>query len=200
MIKKVFKITEINISEIKDINLSGKPKQYTSRVQQKINKKMGYNCGYVFQKKPNRSGNLKKKGLGYNQPKNYKNEKVYKPKTVFVLGTTTEAEKEQAFRRQTNQEFLAKKQEDMKNRVAQKPTETRTCFQCKTVGHIVRNCPKAIQKKQGVSGKLKEKVVEKTELTTKKFEGFQNSTFEVGECSKNVLKRQENVKKSKMGC
>ncbi|KAF5798471.1 putative transcription factor interactor and regulator CCHC(Zn) family [Helianthus annuus] len=129
-----------------------------------------------------------------------KKSKTKEDDEVKIFGTTTEAEKEQAFRRQTNQEFLAKKQEDMKNRVAQKPTETRTCFQCKTVGHIVRNCPKAIQKKQGVSGKLKEKVVEKTELTTKKFEGFQNSTFEVGECSKNVLKRQENVKKSKMGC
>ncbi|KAJ0715651.1 putative transcription factor interactor and regulator CCHC(Zn) family [Helianthus annuus] len=110
---------------------------------------------------------------------------------------TTEAEKEQAFRRQTNQEFLAKKQEDMKKRVAQKPTETRTCFQCKTVGHIARNCSKAIQTKQEVSSKLKEKVVEKTELTTKKFTGFENSTFEVGECSKNVLKRKENVKNQK---
>ncbi|KAJ0451725.1 putative transcription factor interactor and regulator CCHC(Zn) family [Helianthus annuus] len=46
MIQKFFKITEINISEIKDLNLNGKPKQYTSRDQQRINKKMGYNCGY----------------------------------------------------------------------------------------------------------------------------------------------------------
>ncbi|MCG5051306.1 hypothetical protein L2164_21825, partial [Pectobacterium brasiliense] len=40
MIKKVFKITEINISEIKDLNLIGKPKKYTSREQQRMNKKM----------------------------------------------------------------------------------------------------------------------------------------------------------------
>ena len=33
MIKKVFKMTEINISEIKDLNLTGKSKKYTSRVQ-----------------------------------------------------------------------------------------------------------------------------------------------------------------------
>ena len=129
MIQKVFKITEINIYEIKDINLIGKPKQYTSRDQQRINKKMGYNCGYSFQKKQNHNGNCKKKGLGFNQPKNYKNKKVYKPKTVFVSGKSTEAKKEQSFRKQTNQEFLAKKQEDMQKRVAQKPTETRTCFQ-----------------------------------------------------------------------
>ncbi|KAJ0734714.1 putative transcription factor interactor and regulator CCHC(Zn) family [Helianthus annuus] len=33
MIKKVFKMTEINISEIKDLNLTKKPEKYTSRVQ-----------------------------------------------------------------------------------------------------------------------------------------------------------------------
>ncbi|KAJ0467046.1 hypothetical protein HanIR_Chr14g0678891 [Helianthus annuus] len=102
MIQKVFKITEINISKIKDLNLIGKLKQYTSRDQQRINKKMGYNCGYSFQKKQNHNRNFKKKGLGFNQPKNYKNEKIYKPKTVFVSGKTTEAEKEQSFRKQTN--------------------------------------------------------------------------------------------------
>ncbi|KAJ0441356.1 hypothetical protein HanIR_Chr16g0796781 [Helianthus annuus] len=41
MIKKVFKLTEINISEIKDLNLTDKPKKYTSRVQQRLNKKKG---------------------------------------------------------------------------------------------------------------------------------------------------------------
>ena len=48
MIKKVFKMTEINISEIKDLNLTGKPKKYTSRVQQRLNKKKGYNSGSRF--------------------------------------------------------------------------------------------------------------------------------------------------------
>ncbi|KAJ0457466.1 hypothetical protein HanIR_Chr15g0774041 [Helianthus annuus] len=33
LIKKVFKLTEINISEIKDLCLNAKPKKYTSRVQ-----------------------------------------------------------------------------------------------------------------------------------------------------------------------
>ena len=99
MIQKVFKITKINISKIKDLNLSGKTKQYTSRKQQRINKKMGYNCGYSFQKKPNHNRNFKKKGLGFVPAKNYKNEKMYKPKTMFVSGKTTEAEKEQSFRK-----------------------------------------------------------------------------------------------------
>ncbi|KAF5813679.1 putative transcription factor interactor and regulator CCHC(Zn) family [Helianthus annuus] len=41
MIKKVFKLTEINISEIKDLNLSAKPKPYTSRIKQRVNKNVG---------------------------------------------------------------------------------------------------------------------------------------------------------------
>ncbi|KAJ0600493.1 hypothetical protein HanIR_Chr03g0117201 [Helianthus annuus] len=102
MIQKVFKITEINISEIKDFNLNGKSKQYTSRDQQRINKKMGYNCGYSFKKKPNHNRNHKKKGLGFIPPKNYKNEKIYKSKNMFVSGKTSEADKEKSFRNQTN--------------------------------------------------------------------------------------------------
>ncbi|KAJ0600012.1 putative transcription factor interactor and regulator CCHC(Zn) family [Helianthus annuus] len=177
MIQKVFKITEINISEIKDLNLIGKPKQYTSRDQQRINKKMGYNCGYSFQKKPNQNRSYKKKGLGFVPPKNYINEKMYKPKTMFVLGKTTEAEKEQSFRKQTNQEFLAKKQEELKKNEVPKKIEKRICFQCKTVGHVAKNCLKTFKQKQEDSCKMKEKVVEKTELSTRKFTGFENSTF-----------------------
>ncbi|MFS7927079.1 putative transcription factor interactor and regulator CCHC(Zn) family [Helianthus anomalus] len=141
---------------------------------------MGYNCGYSFQKKPNHNRNFKKKGLGFVPPKNYKNEKVYKPKTVFVSGNTSEAEKEQAFRNQTNKEFLAKKQDEKKKSFVQEKIETRTCYQCKTGGHIAMNCPKTFRPKQEVSDKLKKKIVEKTELTTKKFTGFENSTFEIG--------------------
>ncbi|KAJ0880815.1 putative transcription factor interactor and regulator CCHC(Zn) family [Helianthus annuus] len=140
---------------------------------------------------------LKKKGLGFIPPKNYKNEKTYKPKTVFVSGKSSEEEKEQVFRKQTNKEFLAKKQEEMKKGIAWKKKETRTCFQCKTVGHITRNCPMAIKSKQGVSEKLKKKVVEKNKLPTKRFKVFENSTFEVGECSKSVCKRKEKLNNQK---
>ncbi|KAJ0546137.1 hypothetical protein HanIR_Chr08g0357571 [Helianthus annuus] len=75
MIKKVFKLTEINISEIKDLNLTDKPKKYTSRVQQRLNKKKGYSSGSGFQKKPNHNGNFKKKGLGFTPTEKQKNEK-----------------------------------------------------------------------------------------------------------------------------
>ena len=65
LINKVFKLTEINISEIKDLCLNEKPKKYTSRVQQRLNKKKGYGSGSGFQKKSNNNGNFKKKGLGF---------------------------------------------------------------------------------------------------------------------------------------
>ncbi|KAF5766373.1 putative transcription factor interactor and regulator CCHC(Zn) family [Helianthus annuus] len=143
IIKKVFKLIEINISEIKDVNLIDKPKKYTSRVQQRENKKKGYNSGSGYRKKPNHNGNFKKKGLGFIPPENYKNEKTYKLKTEFVSGSSSEEEEKSSFWKQTNREFLAKKQEEMKNEAIQKK-ETRTCFQCKTLGHIAKNCPKQL--------------------------------------------------------
>ncbi|KAJ0468700.1 putative transcription factor interactor and regulator CCHC(Zn) family [Helianthus annuus] len=74
--------------------------------------------------------------------------------------------------------------------------ETRTCFQCKTVGHIAKNCPKAIQSKQGVSLKMKEKIVE-NEPPTKPFIVFKDSKFEVDECSKKFYKRKPNLDNQK---
>ncbi|KAJ0946799.1 putative transcription factor interactor and regulator CCHC(Zn) family [Helianthus annuus] len=85
----------------------------------------------------------------------------------------------------------------MKNNEQHQKKETRTCFQCKTFGHIARNCLKAIQTKQGVSDKLKEKVVEKTKPPTKKFKVFEISIFEVGECSKGFYKRKVNLNNQK---
>ncbi|MFS7910217.1 putative transcription factor interactor and regulator CCHC(Zn) family [Helianthus anomalus] len=196
MIKKVFKLTEINISEIKDVNLFGKPKQYTSRDQQRLNKKKGYSSGLEFRKISNHNGNFKKKGLGFIPPKIIKMKKFINQKLCLFQEHHLKKKKEQVFRKQTNKEFLAKKQEEMKKDVAQKKKETRTCFQCKTLGHIVRNCPKAIQTKQEVSGKLKEKMVEKAP-PTKQFIVFKNSKFKVGECSKGVYKRKEKLNNQK---
>ncbi|KAJ0795025.1 hypothetical protein HanPI659440_Chr04g0145631 [Helianthus annuus] len=75
LINKVFKLTEINISEIKDLCLYEKPKKYTSRAQQRLNKKKGYSSGSGFQKKSNHNGNFKKKGLGFTPTEKQKNEK-----------------------------------------------------------------------------------------------------------------------------
>ncbi|KAF5803479.1 putative transcription factor interactor and regulator CCHC(Zn) family [Helianthus annuus] len=185
MLKKVFKLTEINISEIKDLNLNGKPKFYTSRVQQRLNKKKSYNSGSGFQKKPNQNRSYKKKGLGFTPPENYKNEKISKTNTKFVSGTSSEEEAKSSFWKQSNQEFLAEKRKNG----AYVKKETRTCFRCNEAGHIAWNCPKATNTKQGVSGKLKQVVVDKTEPPTEKFKVFKNSTFEVGECSKRFYRR-----------
>ncbi|KAJ0452900.1 putative transcription factor interactor and regulator CCHC(Zn) family [Helianthus annuus] len=83
----------------------------------------------------------------------------------------------------------------MKNEVVQKK-ETRTCFQCNIVGHIAKDCSKAIQSKQGVSLKMKEKMIE-SEPPTKLFIVFKNSKFEVGECSKRFYKRRANLDNQK---
>ncbi|KAJ0576080.1 putative transcription factor interactor and regulator CCHC(Zn) family [Helianthus annuus] len=190
-IKKVFKLTEINISEIKDINLNEKPKKYTSRVQQRLNKENRYSSVSGFQKKPNHNGNFKKKGLGF-VVENYKNMKHVKPKTKFVSGSSSEEEAKSSFWKQSNKEFLAKRQEGMKNGAYQRK-ETRTCYRCQEIGHIAWNCPMATKTKQEVVSKLKEKVVGKTEPPAEKFKIFKNSTYEVGECSKRFYKRRGNL-------
>ncbi|KAJ0445500.1 putative transcription factor interactor and regulator CCHC(Zn) family [Helianthus annuus] len=188
-IKKVFKMTEINISEIKDLNLTGKPKKYTSRVQQRLNKKKGYNSGSGFQKKPNHNGSYKKKGLAFIPPENYKNEKNFKTKKEFVSGGSAEDEHKKPFWKQSNQEFLAEKKRNGTG--VFHPKETRTCFKCYEVGHIAWNYPKNIKTKQGVSEKLKEKVVEKDEKPTEQVKIFENSIHEVGECSKKNLYKKK---------
>ncbi|KAF5759534.1 putative transcription factor interactor and regulator CCHC(Zn) family [Helianthus annuus] len=181
MIKKVFKMTEINISEIKDLNLTRKPKKYTSRVQQRLNKKKGYNSGFGFQKKPNHNGSYKKKGLGFVPPENSKNDKISKTNTKFVSGGSAEEEQKKPFRRQSNQEFLA--QMKRKGTRVFHRKDTRTCFKCNEAGHIASVCSQMAKSKHGVSEKLKEKVVD-IEPLTEQFKIFENSTNEVGECSK----------------
>ncbi|MFS7949266.1 putative transcription factor interactor and regulator CCHC(Zn) family [Helianthus anomalus] len=65
---------------------------------------------------------------------------------VFVSGVSSEKEVKCSFWKQTNREFLAKKQDEIKNEVDQKK-ETRTCFKCNEFGYIAKDCSKAIQSK-----------------------------------------------------
>ncbi|KAJ0800119.1 putative transcription factor interactor and regulator CCHC(Zn) family [Helianthus annuus] len=191
LINKVFKLTEINISEIKDLCFNEKPNPYTSRVQQRLNKKKGYSSGSSFQKKSNHIGNFKKKGLGFTPTEKQKNEKYvrdFKSRMSFVSGTSTDEEEKTSFWRESNSEFLAKKQDELK-KMAEENTDTRTCFRCNTVGHIARDCSKAIQSKQGVSRKLKERVVE-FEPPIDRTKLFQDSTFEIGESSNKFYKKR----------
>ncbi|KAM0055291.1 putative transcription factor interactor and regulator CCHC(Zn) family [Helianthus debilis subsp. tardiflorus] len=106
---------------------------------------------------------------------------------IFVSGTSAEEEEKKEFWRQSNKEFLAKRQEEMKT-VAQMK-DTRTCFQCNSVGHIARDCPKVTPSKQGVSRKLKEKVIE-FEPPIDRIKLFKNSKFEIGECSNRFYKKR----------
>ncbi|KAM0017728.1 putative transcription factor interactor and regulator CCHC(Zn) family [Helianthus debilis subsp. tardiflorus] len=67
--------------------------------------------------------------------------------------------------------------------------DTRTCFQCNSVGHIARDCSKAISSKQGVSRKLKEKVIE-FEPPIDRNKLFKNSKFSIGECLNRFYKKR----------
>ncbi|KAJ0827365.1 putative transcription factor interactor and regulator CCHC(Zn) family [Helianthus annuus] len=185
LINKVFKLTEINMSEIKDLCLIDKPKPYTSRVQHRLNKKKNYGSGSDFQKRSNHNGNFKKKGLGFTPTEKQKNEKYvrdFKSKKSFVSGTSTDEEEKTNFWRESNKEFLAKKQDEQKR-------DTRTCYRCNTVGHIAKDCSNVIQSKQGVFRKIKEKLfafespLDRTKL-------FKDSIFEIGESSNKFYKKK----------
>ncbi|KAM0036015.1 putative transcription factor interactor and regulator CCHC(Zn) family [Helianthus debilis subsp. tardiflorus] len=99
--------------------------------------------------------------------------------TSHHFGTSSEEEEKKDFWRHSNNEFLAKKQDEVKKMTGQKK-DMKICFRCNTVGHIARDCSKAIQSKQGVFRKLKEKVVE-FEPPIDRTKLFKDSTFEIGE-------------------
>ncbi|KAM0008768.1 hypothetical protein Hdeb2414_s0105g00795531 [Helianthus debilis subsp. tardiflorus] len=107
---------------------------------------------------------------------------------TFVSGTSAEEEEKKEFWRQSNSEFLAKKQDEMKKMTEQKK-DMRTYFQCNKLGYIARECSKAIQSKQGVSCKLKEKVVD-FEPPIDRTKLFKNSTFKIGECSNKFYRKK----------
>ncbi|MFS7998244.1 putative transcription factor interactor and regulator CCHC(Zn) family [Helianthus anomalus] len=147
-----------------------------------------YNSGPGFSKKPNQNRSYKKKGLGFVPPENDKNVKNSNTKSEFVSGGSSEDEQQKPFWRQSNKEFLAEKKKNGDEICYQR--DTRTCYRCNEVGHIAWNCTRNAKAKQGVSQKLKEKVVD-VEPPTEKLRIFENSKFEVGECSqKNKYKKK----------
>ncbi|KAJ0918596.1 putative transcription factor interactor and regulator CCHC(Zn) family [Helianthus annuus] len=192
LINKVFILSEIHISEIKGLCLNEKPRPYTSRVQQRLNKKKKYSSGSNFQKKSNHNGNFKKKGLGFIPTEKQKNEKYvrdFKSKMSFVSGTSTDKEEKTSFWREKNSEFWKKKQAEQKK-------DSRTCFKCNNVGHIAKDCSQAIQSTQGVFRKISEKVyafespLDRTKL-------FKDSIFEIGESSNRFYKKKVKSNKQK---
>ncbi|KAJ0883995.1 putative transcription factor interactor and regulator CCHC(Zn) family [Helianthus annuus] len=182
LINKTFKLIEVNIPELKVLKNFDKPKKYTSRVQQRLNKKKGYNSGPGFPKKPNQNRIYKKKGLGFVPQEYHKNEKNSNSNTEFVTGGSSEYEQQKPFWRQTNKEFLAEKRKIGTG--VFHPRNAQTCLKCNEAGHIASDCSKDIKTKQGASQKMKDKVEEKSE----KSKIFKNSKNEVGECSKKKTK------------
>ncbi|KAJ0883533.1 putative transcription factor interactor and regulator CCHC(Zn) family [Helianthus annuus] len=111
-----------------------------------------------------------------------------KPKKKKDCGGSAEEEQQKPFWRQSNKEFLAERKKNGDNICYLR--ETRTCYRCNETSHIAWNCSKSVQSKQGVSQKLKEKVVD-VDTPTNGSKFFENSKFEVGECSeKNFYKKK----------
>ncbi|KAJ0864799.1 putative transcription factor interactor and regulator CCHC(Zn) family [Helianthus annuus] len=111
-----------------------------------------------------------------------------KPKEKKDCGGSSDEEQKKPLWRQSNKEFLAEKKKN--GDVICYQRETRTCYRCNEAGHIAWNCSKSVQSKQGVSQKLKEKVVD-VDTPTHGSKFFENSKFEVGECSeKNFYKKK----------
>ncbi|KAJ0789584.1 putative transcription factor interactor and regulator CCHC(Zn) family [Helianthus annuus] len=105
--------------------------------------------------------------------------------------TSSEKEAKSSFWKQSNKEFIAEKQKSGKIGSYERK-ETRTCYRCHEVGHIAWNCQMATNTKQGVSKKLKEKIVD-VEPPTERFKVFKNSKYEGGECLKRFYKRRANL-------
>ena len=76
----------------------------------------------------------------------YKNQKVKNSNKIeFVLGITSENEKEIHFRNQTNKDFFEqkvnRKQADGPPSYVRNRVDRRTCFRCHEIGHVVYQCP-----------------------------------------------------------
>ncbi|MFS7890144.1 hypothetical protein Hanom_Chr00s000007g01615311 [Helianthus anomalus] len=83
LINKTFKLIEINIPELKVLKNVEISKRYNSRVQQRLNKKKGYNSSSGFQKEPDKNYSYKKKGLGFIPPETVKMRKILKQKQIL---------------------------------------------------------------------------------------------------------------------
>ncbi|KAJ0880822.1 putative transcription factor interactor and regulator CCHC(Zn) family [Helianthus annuus] len=112
---KVFKMVEIEKSEIP--KFAGK----------------GHKTSY---NKPGFKKKNMKAGLGYKKKQSWnKNEKPnYQAKMNFVHRTSSEEEKKLQFRRQSNEDFYAQKKQQQQVKYVSK----RTCFKCDQTGHLAQ--------------------------------------------------------------
>ncbi|KAJ0939837.1 putative transcription factor interactor and regulator CCHC(Zn) family [Helianthus annuus] len=149
-IDKVFKMVEIEKSEIP--KFAGK-------------------CHKTFYNKPGYKKKNMKAGLGYKKKQNWKKNEMpnYQTKMNFVLGTSSEEEKELQFRRQSNEEFYAQKK---RQQPQVKDVSKRTCFKCDQIGHLAHKCPNL--KPVGVETKKKSVYVQKqkSDVVTQKSTKF----------------------------
>ncbi|KAJ0508376.1 putative transcription factor interactor and regulator CCHC(Zn) family [Helianthus annuus] len=118
-VDKVFKMVEIEKSEIP--KFAGKGHK-------------------TFYNKPGFKKKNMKAGLGYKKKQNWKKNEVpsYQTKMSFVQEKSLAEEKELKIGRQSNDEFLAQKK---KQQPQVKDVSKRTCFKCDQIGHLACKCP-----------------------------------------------------------
>ncbi|XP_022024731.1 uncharacterized protein LOC110925068 [Helianthus annuus] len=195
-VEKVFKLVEIDISEVNNNAFLSKSKK--SFVKQQPNnpgkKEWMGNNGY----NKRHGNNSKKKGVSF-EKKMAKKEVKPKEKLsdVFVAGKNTVAEKDYIFSQKAVDDFnAAKKLKDETNRSTFVEYDKRVCYHCNEIGHMAKQCVKEIEKPvfQKPKPKISNDVKGKTTMVpvvrilkrdeSLKSEDKPKSTFEIGESSK----------------
>ncbi|XP_022032415.1 uncharacterized protein PFB0765w-like [Helianthus annuus] len=194
-VEKVFKLVEIDISEVNNNAFLSKPKK--SFVKQQPNnpgkKEWEGNNGH----NKRHGNNFKRKGVGFEKKMDKKD---FKPKEklsdVFVAGKNTVAEKDYIFSQKAVDNFnAAKKLKNETNRSTFVEYDKRICYRCNEIGHMAKQCDKKIEKPVFQKPKLKtsKDVKGKTPMVSpvrilKRGESLKSkdkskSTFEIGESS-----------------
>ncbi|XP_021979548.1 uncharacterized protein LOC110875656 [Helianthus annuus] len=195
-VEKVFKLVEIDISEVNNNTFFSKPKKSFVTQQPKKSGKKG-SVGNHDQNK-RQGNNLKKKGVGF-EKKMAKNEGKPKERLgeVFVTGKSTVEEKEYIFSRKAIDDFNAAKKlidETFKSTFVE--YDKRICYRCNEIVHMAKQCMKNLEKpilqnprpKTPTDNKGKKPMISPVRILKRgeflKSEEKPKSTFEVGESSK----------------
>ncbi|XP_021985049.1 uncharacterized protein LOC110880937 [Helianthus annuus] len=195
-VEKVFKLVEIDISEVNNNTFFSKPKKSFVTQQPNNSGKKG-SVGNHGQNK-RQGNNLKKKGVGF-EKKMAKNE--VKPKErleeMFVAGKSTVEEKEYIFSQKAIDDFNAtKKLRDESYKSTFVEYDKRICYCCSEIGHMAKQCMKRIENpvlkkprlKTPTDNKGKKPMVSPVRILKRgeslKSEEEPKSTFENGESSK----------------
>ncbi|MFS7947364.1 putative transcription factor interactor and regulator CCHC(Zn) family [Helianthus anomalus] len=194
--EKVFKLVEIDISEVNNNEfLSKSKKSFVKSQSNNLGKKEW--VGIDGNNKRN-GNNHKRKGVGFEKKRG---KQEFKPKEklneVFVAGKNNVAEKDYIFSQKAVDDFnAAKKLKEETNKSTFVEYDKRVCYRCNEIGHMAKQCVKRLEKPvlQKPKAKISTDVKGKTPLISPvrilkrgeslKSEDKLKSPFEIGESSK----------------